>query len=49
MNIGGLQLLNEYVASHLEGVKSGPLSFYSDGLHCYDYQLESLKAVLKKE
>ena len=41
-NMGGLALLQEYLAQEL-GVKVGPLSFTSKGLHAYDFQLEALK------
>lgn len=45
-NMGGFTLLNQYIASQLE-VESGPLTFYSQGLHCYDYQIKSVKSFLK--
>ena len=45
-NMGGITLLNEYVANQLPDVEPGPLAFTSAGLHCYDYQLEPLKAIL---
>lgn len=47
-NMGGFTLLNEYVADQLDGVKQGPLAFTSAGLHCYDYQLDPVMAILKK-
>lgn len=46
-NMGGFTLLNEYVA-HEVGVKPGPLAFTSAGLHCYDYQLDPVMAILNK-
>lgn len=27
-------------------IEAGPLTFYSQGLHCYDYQLKSVMAFL---
>ena len=47
-NMGGITLLNEYVAGQLEGVKPGPLAFTSAGLHAYDYQLEPIMTILRK-
>lgn len=47
-NMGGFTLLNEYVADQLEGVEPGPLTFTSQGLHCYGFQLEVLKQRLGK-
>lgn len=47
-NMGGLTLLNEYVAGQLEDVKPGPLAFTSAGLHAYDYQLEPIMTILRK-
>lgn len=44
-NMGGFQLLNEYIANELS-IESGPLTFYSQGLHCYDYQIKSVKQYL---
>lgn len=46
-NMGGFTLLNEYVASEI-GVEPGPLAFSCKSLHCYDFQLEVLKARLGK-
>lgn len=48
-NMGGFTLLNEYVADQLDGVEPGPMAFSCAGLHCYDYQIEPLKALLRKE
>lgn len=48
-NMGGFTLLNEYVANQLDGVEPGPMAFSCSGLHCYDYQIKPLKAILKKE
>lgn len=48
-NMGGFTLLNEYVAEQLEGVKPGPMAFSCSGLHCYNYQIEPLKAILRKD
>ena len=48
-NMGGFTLLNEYVAEQLDGVEPGPMAFSCSGLHCYDYQIEPLKAILRKE
>lgn len=46
-NIGGVTLLNEYVANEL-GVDPGPISFTSPSLHCYEHHLEVLKLRLNK-
>jgi len=46
-NMGGMALLNEYVAEQL-GITPGPLCFTSAGLHLYDYQIEPVMALLKK-
>lgn len=48
-NMGGFTLLNEYVADQLDGVGPGPMAFSCAGLHCYDYQIEPLKALLRKD
>lgn len=40
-NMGGFTLLNEYIAENL-GIEKGPITFYSQGLHCYDYQISSV-------
>jgi thymidylate synthase len=45
-NIGGVALLNQYVAQEL-GVLPGPVCFSSAGLHCYDFQLNMLKKRLR--
>lgn len=47
-NMGGFTLLNEYIAEQLS-ISPGPLSFYSQGLHCYDYQIESVVKYLRKK
>jgi thymidylate synthase len=47
-NMGGMTLLNEYVAEQLDGVKPGPLAFTSAGLHAYDYQIDPIMTILKK-
>lgn len=47
-NMGGFALLNQYVASYLDGVEPGPLCFSSAGLHCYDFQVEIVKTRLNK-
>jgi thymidylate synthase len=47
-NMGGLTLLNEYVANQLKDVKPGPLTFTSMGLHAYDYQIEPIMSILNK-
>jgi hypothetical protein len=46
-NMGGFTLLNQYVAQEL-GIEPGPLSFTCKSLHCYDFELEPLKIVLRK-
>lgn len=47
-NMGGFALLNQYIANQLE-IDPGPLAFSSAGLHCYDYQIKSIAAYLRKE
>lgn len=47
-NMGGFALLNQYVADQV-GVAEGPLTFASQGLHCYGYQLEAVAAYLRKD
>ena len=47
-NMGGLTLLNEYVANQLPDVEPGPLTFTSMGLHAYDYQIDPIMSILKK-
>jgi thymidylate synthase len=47
-NMGGLTLLNEYVAGQLDNVEPGPLAFTSAGLHLYDYQVDPVMSILKK-
>ena len=47
-NLGGISLLNEYIAGELE-IEPGPLIFNSTGLHCYGYQLDIVKKRLGKE
>lgn len=44
-NMGGITMLMEYMAEQL-GVKTGPLSFSCLKLHCYDSQIEAVKARL---
>lgn len=48
-NMGGITLLNEYIADQLDDVEPGPLAFSSAGLHLYDYQIEPVMAILHKE
>jgi thymidylate synthase len=52
-NMGGFTLLNEYIASLLSTydfeVEPGPLTFFSQGLHCYDHQIETVMQYLRKE
>lgn len=48
-NMGGLALLNQYVADQLDDINPGPLAFTSAGLHAYDYQLDPIMAILKKD
>lgn len=48
VNMGGFELLNQYVASEL-GINPGPLTFTCKSLHLYDFQLEPLKVWLRKE
>jgi thymidylate synthase len=48
-NLGGLTLLNEYVAFSLPNVQPGPIAFTSKGLHVYDFALEPLKALLRQD
>lgn len=44
-NMGGFLMLGELIANEL-GIKMGPLSFSSMKLHCYDFQIKSLKSRL---
>ena len=45
-NLGGLQLLKEYVLSHLDfPCEDGALIAYSDGLHIYDQYFEIVDAL----
>jgi len=44
-NMGGIVLLGEYMASEL-GIEMGPLSFSCLKLHCYDFQIEGVRARL---
>jgi thymidylate synthase len=46
-NMGGMALLNEYVAAQLD-IKPGPLAFTSAGLHLYDYQIDPVMTLLRK-
>ena len=48
-NLGGITLLNEYVAAQLPGVEPGPLAFTSMGLHCYDFQLKMVVMALQRD
>lgn len=48
-NLGGFALLNQYVASHLEGVEPGPLTFSCKSLHCAADVYSVLKMRLGKE
>ena len=41
-NMGGFIMLGEFMANELD-IKMGPLSFSCLKLHCYDFQIESLK------
>jgi thymidylate synthase len=47
-NMGGFTLLNQYIASEI-GVNEGPLTFASQGLHCYDYQIKQIQSYLRKD
>jgi len=47
-NLGGITLLNEYVATALD-VEPGALFYASKSLHCYDHAWDYLKARLGKE
>jgi len=44
-NMGGIILLQSYMANELD-IEVGALSFSSLKLHCYDYQLDALRARL---
>ena len=44
-NMGGITMLMEYMAEQI-GVKTGPLSFSCLKLHCYDSQIDAVKARL---
>ena len=45
-NMGGITMLGEYISNEL-GIEMGPLSFSCLKLHCYDSQIEALKARLR--
>ena len=47
-NMGGITLLNQYVAEHLPDVKPGPLAFSCKDLHAYDHAYSYLEARLGK-
>lgn len=46
-NLGGLQMVKEYVLAHLDGLNlvDGDLIAYSDGLHIYDQYFELVNAL----
>lgn len=44
-NMGGISMLMEYMANEI-GVETGPLSFSSLKLHCYDFQIDAVGARL---
>lgn len=46
-NLGGLQLLNEYVAMEI-GCEPGSIVAHSSGAHVYGYQMEAIRAYLRK-
>lgn len=46
-NMGGFTLLNQYIANELN-VDPGPLTFSSQGLHIYSYQIEAVISYLRK-
>lgn len=46
-NLGGMTLLNQYIANEL-GVEPGPLTFASQGLHVYSYQISSVISYLRR-
>ena len=48
-NMGGFTLLSEYICGMLGDVQPGPMSFFSDGLHCYDHQINAMLKVLGKK
>jgi thymidylate synthase len=39
-NLGGIQLLNEYIVSELDDVKTGSIYAVSDGLHVYTHNVK---------
>lgn len=45
-NLGGLQLLNEYVAMEI-GIETGKMFAYSSGAHIYSYQIPIIKGYLR--
>lgn len=47
-NMGGITMLMEYMANELD-IKTGPLSFSCLKLHCYDFQIDAVKARLHIE
>ena len=46
-NVGGMTLLNEYIAEEL-GIEPGPISFSCKSLHAYDHAYDYLKQRLGK-
>lgn len=47
-NMGGFTLLNQFIASEL-GADEGPITFASQGLHCYGYQIAAVASYLRIE
>lgn len=47
-NMGGITMLMEYMANELD-IETGPLSFSCLKLHCYDFQIDAVKARLNIE
>jgi len=48
-NLGGMALLQQYVAGFIEGAVSGRMFFASDGLHLYDMAIGYAKQKCNKE
>jgi len=47
-NIGGIALLNQYIASFLDDVQPGSIAYSSKSLHAYSFHIDYLKARLNK-
>jgi len=48
-NLGGIQLLKEYMASNIVGVEDGQMIASSKGLHIYDYSFDLAKCLRMRD